>query len=150
MTPAGEGRGRVTLQRLWIAGLAAYCLFSLIAYYQWGPFAHLERETAALEAWERRLRPVRNSLPMQRGVIGYISQWDVPGSDYAVWDQEGEFRLTQYFLAPLILVRGAHAEWNLVLLNEQAFDDWQRANPGEYEIIRLRNGVYLLHVPGQQ
>ena len=105
----------------------------------------LERGAEALNAWEARLEPVRAALPVKRGVIGYIGEWDVLGTSYGVWDQESEYLLTQYALAPLILVKGPAAEWNVAVLERRSLEVWQSAHPGEYEVIPLKHNVYLLH-----
>jgi hypothetical protein len=105
----------------------------------------IERGAEALETWEERLAPVRTALPIQRGVIGYVSDWDVPGAAYHVWDQESEYLLAQYALAPLIVVKGPVAEWNVAVLEPGAIEIWQATYPGEYEVIRLKHNVYLLH-----
>jgi hypothetical protein len=74
-----------------------------------------------------------------------VGEWDVAGLEYGYWDQSTEYLLAQYALAPLILVRGAQAEWTVVILNQEAFEDWQRANPGQFEITSLKHNVHLLH-----
>ena len=45
-------------------------------------------------------------------MIGYISDSDVPGAAYDAANDEGEYILTQYALAPIIIVRGTDQEWN--------------------------------------
>jgi hypothetical protein len=60
-------------------------------------------------AWEKRLRKVRQILP-EHGVIGYLADWDIPDYKYGASDQEVEFILAQYTLAPLVLERGTDHE----------------------------------------
>lgn len=59
--------------------------------------------------WERRLRRVKPLLP-ESGVIGYVSDWDVPDADISLKDQQIEYLLSQYTLAPLVLERGTNHE----------------------------------------
>jgi hypothetical protein len=99
----------------------------------------------ALEAWEERLAPARRNLPVQRGVVGYVAEWDVPGIEYSPGDQEAEFLLSQYALAPLVLVRGAQAEWNVAVFSPEAFRAWKAANEQYFDIIQLRHNVFILH-----
>jgi hypothetical protein len=58
-----------------------------------------------VSAWEKRLRKSRLLLP-NNGIIGYMADWDLPDKSFASKDQQIEFLLSQYTLAPLILVRG--------------------------------------------
>lgn len=106
---------------------------------------NVDKGSEALEAWEARLQPVRDALPIKRGVIGFVGEWDVPGVESAFMDQESEYLLTQYALAPLILVRGAEAEWNVAILNKTAFTLWEQSNQGRFKVIHQGHNVYLLH-----
>jgi hypothetical protein len=74
-----------------------------------------------------------------------VGEWDVPGIEYSYWDQESEYLLAQYALAPLILVKGPAAEWNVAVLSPQAFEAWSELNPGLFEVQHIRQNVYLLH-----
>jgi hypothetical protein len=56
-------------------------------------------------AWDKRLRKIRPLLP-EYGVIGYLADWDIPGAKYGSSDQEVEFLLAQYTVAPVVLERG--------------------------------------------
>ncbi len=118
-------------------------LFTIIQY--WRGTIGLDNGGGAIDAWEARLAPVKTALPIKRGAIGYVGEWDVPGISYAYWDQESEYLLAQYSLAPLILEKGAVEEWNVAVLNRPAFEAWQKANAGKFEIIPLKHNVYLFH-----
>lgn len=58
-----------------------------------------------VSVWEKRLRRVKPLLPTS-GVIGYVSDWDISETDISLKDQQIEYLLSQYTLAPLVLVRG--------------------------------------------
>lgn len=103
----------------------------------------------AIAAFQDRLEPVREALPFQRGIIGYLGEWDVPGGGETL-DQQVEFLLAQNALAPLILQRGAAPEWTAAVLGPPSLESWVAANPGAYEVIPLGRGVYLLHRGGNQ
>ena len=105
----------------------------------------MQRGSEALDAWEARLEPVKAALPIKRGLVGYVSEWDVPGAEYGEWDQESEYLLAQYALAPLILVKGGSQEWNVAVLSRSSMHVWQELHAGEYELIPLKHNVYLLH-----
>ncbi|HEY6074559.1 MAG TPA: hypothetical protein VIV15_14515, partial [Anaerolineales bacterium] len=87
----------------------------------------------AIASFEKRLEPVKAPLPFQRGVIGYFGEWDMPGAGYEELDQHAEYLLAQYALAPLILKRGAGAEWNVAVLSPKLMAAFRAAHP-EFEI----------------
>src|SRR5512134_593319 len=73
---------------------------------QWQRTLNIDKGSEALERWEERIQPAREALPIKRGVIGFVSDWNVPGMEYNFSDVESEFLLTQYALAPFVLVNG--------------------------------------------
>ena len=109
-----------------------------------------DRGTETLDRWEADMILLRESLPVNRGVVGYISEEDVAGLKYEYWDNETEFLLTQYALAPLILKKGLSAEWNVVVLKNEDLLKWLAANPGTYEIIKIKSKFHILHNLGNQ
>ncbi len=136
------------LRRGMVVLLALAGLFSAIR--SWQVAQEKQGGGEAIAAFEDRLEPAREALPFQRGVIGYLGEWDVPGIGGEFLDQQVEFLLAQYTLAPLILQRGAAAEWTVAVLGAPALAAWEMAHPGEFEIIPLGRGVYLLHRRGNQ
>ena len=94
--------------------------------------------------WEVRFQAVKKLLPFKRGVIGYITNSDVPGAKYDVNNEEGEYTLTQYTMAPIILVRGDNQEWTLANLNSQAYQIWSQSNHGQFRVTPLKDDLYLL------
>jgi hypothetical protein len=91
------------------------------------------------------MRLAKKALPIKRGVIGYVSEQDVPGAKYEYWDTETEFLLTQYAMAPLILKKGPVAEWNVAVLNYKDLATWQKTYPDLYEIITIKGKVRIFH-----
>lgn len=104
-----------------------------------------DRGTDALDRWESQMARVRDALPIKRGVVGYISEQDVPGAEYGFWDTETEFFLTQYALAPLIVKKGIVAEWNVVVLSNKDLAIWAKTYTGQYKIIDVEGKVHVLH-----
>ncbi len=98
--------------------------------------------------WEKRFAPVKAKIPFERGVVGYISNADVPSAAYNAANDEGEYVLTQYVLAPLIIRRGTAQEWNIANLDKAAFELWAKSNGSRFEVTPLKNGLYLLHRTG--
>jgi hypothetical protein len=98
--------------------------------------------------WEERFVPVRERLPFVRGVIGYISDSDVPGAGFDAANDTGEYILTQYAIAPIIIVRGTDQEWNLANLSRETFELWQRLHGADFELVVHHGGIYLLRRTG--
>ncbi len=98
--------------------------------------------------WEKRFAPIRARLPFERGVVGYISDSNVPGAAYDAANDEGEYVLTQYALAPIIIVKGTAQEWNIANLDRAAFEAWSKTNGGKFEVMSFKGGLYLLHRVG--
>ena len=96
-------------------------------------------------AWEERFDPLKERLPFVRGVVGYVSDSDVPGAPYDAANDEGEYILTQYALAPIILVRGTGQEWNVANMSREALSLWSAAHGAGFEVEAFRSGLYLLH-----
>jgi hypothetical protein len=95
--------------------------------------------------WEQRFAAVKDQLPFKRGLVGYISDSDVPGASFDPANDEGEYVLTQYAMAPVILIRGTTEEWSVANLSPGAFRLWSSSHSGAFDIMPLRNGLYLLH-----
>lgn len=128
--------------------LAVSSLFSIARYCQ--ITSGQDKGGKNIAAIEKRLSPVKEMLPFNRGMIGYVADWDVPGAGYATGDMEAEFFVTQYSLAPLIVQRGAVAEWNVAVLGSQAYKLWREQHPDEFEITPLGGNVYIFHRAGNQ
>jgi len=95
--------------------------------------------------WEVRFNAVKKLLPFKRGVVGYLTNSDVPGAIYDANNEQGEYTLTQYTMAPIILVRGDNEEWTIANLNSKAFQIWSQSNHGEFYVVPLNDNLYLLH-----
>ncbi|HEX7555973.1 MAG TPA: hypothetical protein VF338_05065 [Leptolinea sp.] len=87
-------------------------------------------------AWDKRLRKIRPMLP-EYGVIGYVADWDIPGSVFGSSDQEVEFLLSQYTVAPVVLERGT--DHDLILGN---FSD--NGDPTKLENVQQKLGISVL------
>ncbi len=130
------------LGKFLVFALAIASLSSTVNF--WYSTRNLDKGSEAIERWETILAPVKARLPIQRGVIGYVGEWNVPGNEYEDWDQMAEYLLTQYVLAPLVVKQGAVAEWNVAILSPASMQAWQEAHKGEFRIIALKHNVYIL------
>ena len=95
--------------------------------------------------WERRFQPLRAGIPFIRGAVGYISDSNVPGIIFDPANDEGEYILTQYAMAPIILIKGTDQEWNIGNLSNAAFAAWSEHHSGNFEVTPFKGGLYLLH-----
>ena len=97
-----------------------------------------------ISQWELRFDPIKKILPFKRGVIGYITNSDVPGMGFDPSNEEGEYTLTQYAMSPIILVRGDNEEWTIANLSSKAFQAWSQLNRDKFRIIPMNDNLYLL------
>jgi len=139
---------QANLRKALIILFASACLWQ--SYQYWYTTRGMENGSEALASWERRFEEAREIIPIKRGVIGYLGEWDIPGTKYDAADQTAEYLLTQYTLAPLILERGANAEWNIAILNSSTFQAWEQEHQGKYQVYRLKNHVYVLQKLGNK
>src|SRR5512138_2566466 len=95
--------------------------------------------------WDARFAPIKARLPFQRGVVGYISDSSIPGVDFDAANDEGEYVLTQYALAPIIILKGTDQEWNIANLSRPAYEAWAKTSQGQFEVTAFKGGLYLLH-----
>lgn len=141
---------RDTLQRALIGLLMLAGLFSSVqilaaARADWQAQADAPEPVSE---WDARLARLRAVLPVRSGTIGYVGDWDVltidpDSSEYA--DQETEYILTQYALAPLVLKRGAGFEWVVANLTPPAYKKWRAALAGPVEIFEFGSDFHLIH-----
>jgi hypothetical protein len=99
--------------------------------------------------WDRRFQPLKARLPFQRGFVGYISDSSIPGITFDAANDEGEYILTQYAMAPIIITKGTDQEWNIGNLTSGGFKAWSAQNSGTFEVTPLRGSLYLLHRIGK-
>ncbi len=95
--------------------------------------------------WERRFGPLKRALPFERGFVGYISDSSIPGIITDINNDQGEYVLTQYVMAPIIIIKGTAEEWNIGNLSPQAYRVWSLANQGKFDVHAFTGGLYLLH-----
>lgn len=99
----------------------------------------------AVSKWEKRIQPVLKHVPEGTEVLGYVAEWDLPGVEYDLVDQETEYTLTQYALAPRSLQPGLEPEWIIGNFTRPGFREWLDQNLPSYEIREIGFGIYLIH-----
>ena len=135
---------RLRAQQLLFGLIVLISLYSSISYLIWTQSAGtIEFDHVA--NWEARFAPVKETLPIQRGALGYIADWDIPNADFDPSDQDAEYILTQYAFSPFILVRGAEYEWIVGSLSPHAYEAWTQTRLGKYKDYKFKGNVYLFH-----
>jgi hypothetical protein len=95
--------------------------------------------------WDARFVRLKQALPFVRGEIGYISDSNIAGIKYDGANDLGEYVLTQYAMAPVILIRGTDQEWNIGNLSGPAFKAWETTAHDAFDVTQYGGGIYLLH-----
>jgi len=131
------------LQRIFLGLIVAASLYASIRNLAATPELGSVTEDP-VAAWEQRFAAVKEQLPFVRGAVGYISDADVPGADFDPANDEGEYILTQYALAPIVIVRGTRLDWNIANFGPATFALWSSQGIGEFEVQPMRGGLYLL------
>jgi len=106
---------------------------------------NIHSNDAAVTNWDKRLSNLIAPIPFERGFVGYISNEDIPGAAFNADDSSGEYILTQYAVAPLILIRGTDQEWNILNLDSTAYKKWNQINANHFEVVGFEGGMYLVH-----
>jgi hypothetical protein len=107
-------------------------------------FAERSNDSEVISAWNDRLEKLIKPIPFERGFVGYLSNEDIPGANFNSNDAEGEFVLTQYAVAPLILVRGAEQDWVILNLDPETLKKWREENANQFEVVQSGGGMTLV------
>jgi hypothetical protein len=99
----------------------------------------------SVSKWEKRVKPVLDHIPSTVTKLGYVADWDIPDSGYDIIDQDNEYTLTQYALAPRIVQPGLDHEWIIGNFTDSGFQDWLDQNLSSYEMIEIGFGIYVIH-----
>jgi hypothetical protein len=101
-----------------------------------------------VSSWDKRLAGVRTDLPADVKAVGYVGDWDImPASDYIYANEETEFVLTQYALAPVIVDRGDKDQWVILNLTPKAYAVWIKTQPQNIKITDYGLRIFLVHKP---
>jgi hypothetical protein len=95
--------------------------------------------------WEKRVKPVLDHIPSTVTELGYVADWNIPDSGYDIIDQDNEYTLTQYALAPRIVQPGLYHEWIIGNFTDKGFRSWLDKNLSSYKIIEIGFGIYVIH-----
>jgi hypothetical protein len=122
------------------------CLYSSVSYLvdnvrAWNP--RLITNDGVYD-WDERLADLRADLPPDVKVVGYVSDWDVL-PEYNYPNNETEYVLTQYTMAPVIVAREAGHDWVIVNLTPKDFETWRATQPADIEVTKYPLGLFLVH-----
>ena len=104
-----------------------------------------EQLVDSVTRWEKRVESVRRHIPGDTKVVGYVADWDIPGMGYNLVDQDAEYTLTQYALAPLMVEPGLGHEWIIGNFTGPGFREWLDEQLSSYEIREIGFGIYVIH-----
>lgn len=111
--------------------------------------AELEGEEM-VSGWDKRQRRVNLLLP-DHGIIGYIADWDIPNYKYSQSDQDVEYLLMQYTVAPLVLDRGTRHSIILGNFNDPGDDSKIQYFQNNFALKLIEsysNEVHIFSNPG--
>src|SRR5215216_1845048 len=133
-----------------IAAMISLMALSLFVATTNGRAAYAKRHEASqsidpVTKWEKRVLPALDHVPNSVIEFGYVADWDLPNSDYDVVDQDNEYTLTQYALAPRIVQPGLDHEWIIGNFTQAEFKEWLDQNLSAYEISEIGFGIYIIH-----
>lgn len=128
--------------------LAILCVFGG-GYSFYGEIISLNSEDPfndMLFPWEEHMKLIREQLPPDIFIVGYLTSTDiVPSDEY----DYAELFMTQYGIAPIVLIKGYEFEWivgnfgsNMPL---QSVKNWLDQRLGGYTVQGLGFGIYLIH-----
>jgi hypothetical protein len=129
--------------------IALFLFLFLQIYTGWKNLQYIKsaeyNASESVAEWERRFERLKKVLPITRGVVGYVSDSGVTGINYDNANDQIEYTLTQYTMAPIIINKGVNFEWNIGVLSKPAYEDWVRSHGAGFEIIFLKYNIYLIH-----
>ena len=133
-----------------IAAMISLVGLSLFVAAMNGRAAYAKRQEASqsvdvVTKWEKRVLPVLDHVPNDVDEFGYVADWDLPNSNYDIVDQDNEYTLTQYALAPRIVQPGLDHEWIIGNFTQGGFQEWLDQNLSAYEIREIGFGIYIIH-----
>ncbi len=128
----------------------AFAVFLMVEIFvAWRNYQNISASQSAagepVAEWERRFAPLKKIMPFTHGTVGYVSDSPVTGIDYYNPNDQIEYTLTQYVMAPVVVRKGADHEWIIGNFSKQGYEAWLRLNPGRYDVTSLNYGVYLIH-----
>jgi hypothetical protein len=138
------------MRHLRVIAIISLMLYSIFVAATNGLAAHARwnrdsQSSDSVSKWEKRVKPVLDHIPSTVTELGYIADWDIPDSGYDIIDQDNEYTLTQYALAPRIVQPGLDHEWIIGNFTNTGFRNWLDKNISSYKLIQIGFGIYVIH-----
>jgi hypothetical protein len=135
------------LRAIAMISLVLYSIFvaatnGLAAHSRWNRDS---RAGDSVSKWEMRVKPVFDHIPSDITELGYVADWDITDSGYDIIDQDNEYTLTQYALAPRFVQPGLDHEWIIGNFTDKGFRKWLDKNLSSYKIREIGFGIYVIH-----
>ncbi len=116
-------------------------------YSQLPVFVAANASTDMVSEWDEHMKPVREALPSDVLVAGYLETSNIVA--LPVRYDDAEFFMTQYSLAPVALIKGTDHEWIIgnfgSTLSLSEVSAWLDQRIPHYEIQEFGFGIYLIH-----
>jgi len=109
------------------------------------PDENHKHDAELLLQWEKRFEQIKEDLPPDNQIIGYVTDWDIPGATYHEASTKTEYVLTQFTMAPIVVSRNTNFEWVLVNTDVDKLNTWIELQSGVYEVTTYGNNLYLVH-----
>lgn len=122
--------------------MAGYKIFEDLLERSWA-----DPSSQMIPTWDERIQPLRDFLPSEVVIAGYLEKSMVTGQVDIFADFDGEeFFLMQYSMAPVALDLGIEQSWIVGNFdNDTNFQPWLDENLGNYEIQNFGYSLYLIH-----
>lgn len=129
--------------------ISAIILFAIAGfssqYFQWRAEKISRAQDLMIDnpvvGWEKRIAHLPRSFIVGEEV-GYLADWDIYPLFMPI-DQDQEYVLTQYALAPSILRRGGNYPWVIGNFTLAGRDDWFSENLQDFSVEKVGFGIYL-------
>ena len=125
-------------------------LMVISAFYVYSSFDHFlltlntPSHDEGVRRFEERLKNLRDLIPLEHGIIGYISNENIDSVEYDAANASGEYVLSQYALSPLILDKGKYHEWNILNMTSNAYNLWNKQHGSDFKVVGSGGGFYLV------
>lgn len=130
-------------------------VFSIIlivgsTFYLCSQFGHFKDANISIDLvseWDDHMKSVREALPADVMVVGYVERADIPNNN-AIYD-DAEFFMTQYSIAPVVMIKGMKYPWIIGNFGRDVeandFEPWLIEKLNSFEIQYFGFGIYLIN-----
>lgn len=121
-----------------------FTIFSSLIHQVPEKIPAIKTYTVIIKKWENNFKPIKETLPFELGIIGYLNDADIE-KNRGNGDTAAEYVLTQFVMSPTIIEQGENHEWVLLNMSKNNLNTWLKNKSGEYEITSYSFNLYLAH-----